>query len=128
MHARADKTNFTVAIIPMALTHGWTPTVAGLVQSAFFYGFLLMQVPGGMLATRLGGAQVLPRGLAIWSAATASVPFAAGSLPVLCLCRSITGAGEAVAPSSVIDVISRIVVRDLPAPACELWALCVTRG
>lgn len=104
-----DKTNFTVAVIPMAMTYGWTPTVAGLVQSAFFYGFLLMQLPGGYLSTRLGGAYVLPRGLALWSGATAAIPLVAGSLPALCTTRAIMGVGEAVAPSSIIDMITRTV-------------------
>jgi len=33
-----DKVNISVAIIPMAQDFGWSPTVAGLVQSSFFYG------------------------------------------------------------------------------------------
>ena len=32
--------NISVAIIPMAQDFGWSPTVAGLVQSSFFYGAL----------------------------------------------------------------------------------------
>jgi len=104
-----DKTNFTVAVIPMALTYGWSPITAGLVQSAFFYGFLLMQLPGGSLSTRLGGAFMLPRGIAVFSAATAAIPLAAGSLPALCAVRAVMGAGEAVAPSSIIDMLTRTV-------------------
>jgi ACS family sodium-dependent inorganic phosphate cotransporter len=60
-----------VAVVPIGLELGWSPTVAGLVQSSFFYGFLLMQLPGGILSSRFGGAFVLPRGVALWSAATA---------------------------------------------------------
>ncbi len=85
----ADKTNFTVAVIPMALTYGWSPTVSGLVASAFFYGFLAMQLPGGWLATKLGGAYVLPRGLALWSAATAVIPAVAGDMTALCATRCV---------------------------------------
>jgi ACS family sodium-dependent inorganic phosphate cotransporter len=33
-----DKVNMSVAIIPMAQDYGWSPSVAGLVQSAFFWG------------------------------------------------------------------------------------------
>lgn len=36
--------NISVAIIPMAQDFGWSPTIAGLVQSSFFYGYLLSQV------------------------------------------------------------------------------------
>jgi len=104
-----DKTNFTVAIIPIGASFGWSPTVAGLVQSAFFYGFLAMQVPGGLLSVRMGGRNVLPRGLAVWSTATALIPLVAGNMTALCATRAVMGAGEAVAPSSIIDMISRSV-------------------
>ncbi len=101
----------------MALAYGWSPTTAGLVQSAFFYGFLAMQLPGGMLSNKLGGAYVLPRGLAVWSTATAALPAVAGDLTALCLTRAAMGMGEAVAPSSIIDMITRTVVSiSLPGP------------
>jgi len=107
--ANMDKVNFTLAVIPMGLENEWTPTMVGLVQSAFFYGFLLMQIPGSILTTRLGGANVLPRGVSMWSCATACVPFFASNMPVLCGLRAITGLGEAIAPSSIVDIISRAV-------------------
>lgn len=36
----------SVAIIPMAHDYGWSPTVSGLIQSSFFYGYALCQLPG----------------------------------------------------------------------------------
>jgi hypothetical protein len=72
-----DKVNISVAIIPMASEMGWSASTAGFLQSAFFYGFALSQLPGGYLATRFGGARMLPIGVAIWSAATFIVPFVA---------------------------------------------------
>ena len=36
-----DKVNISVAIIPMAKEMGWSVGQAGLLQSAFFYGFAL---------------------------------------------------------------------------------------
>lgn len=33
-----DKVNMSVAIIPMALEFGWSPSVAGTIQASFFYG------------------------------------------------------------------------------------------
>ena len=44
-----DKVNISIAIIPMASDYGWKPTTAGFIQSAFFYGYLLAQLPGGWL-------------------------------------------------------------------------------
>ena len=33
----------------------WDPVTAGLIQSSFFWGYLLTQVLGGVLATKYGG-------------------------------------------------------------------------
>lgn len=37
------QVNISVAIIPMAQEFGWSPTVAGLVQSSFFWGYIISQ-------------------------------------------------------------------------------------
>ena len=58
-----ERVHISVAVIPMAEDYGWTPTQAGLIQSAFFYGYLLAQLPGGWLANKFGGEKVLPFGV-----------------------------------------------------------------
>ena len=102
-----DKVNISVAIIPMARDFGWSPTTAGLVQSAFFYGYLLSQVPGGYLSSLLGGRRVLPAGVGVWSLATAAVPLLAGTVPGLFVSRAAVGLGEGVAPSAAVDIVAR---------------------
>jgi len=99
----------SVAIIPMAQEFGWSPSVSGLVQSAFFWGYILSQLPGGYLSSRHGGRSTLPAGVTGWSLATAAVPLLAGTVPGLCLSRAAVGLGEAVAPSAVTDMVARIV-------------------
>ena len=76
-----DKVNISVAIIPMAQDFGWSPTISGLVQSSFFYGYALTQIPGGYVTSRIGGRKVLPAGVSLWSVATAAVPLLAGTIP-----------------------------------------------
>ena len=78
--------NISVAIIPMAKAFGWSPTVAGLVQSSFFWGYMVSQIPGGYVNSRYGGRTVLPIGVGLWSGATAAVPVLAGTIPGACLC------------------------------------------
>ncbi|KAL4444181.1 hypothetical protein ABPG75_011918 [Micractinium tetrahymenae] len=107
-----DKVNISVAIIPMAQDFGWSPTVAGLVQSSFFWGYLLSQIPGGYAASLLGGRTVLPAGVTLWSAATAGVPLLAGTLPGLFLSRAAVGLGEGVAPSAATDIVARAIPTD----------------
>lgn len=104
-----DKVNMSVAIIPMAHEFGWSPSTAGLVQSAFFWGYILCQLPGGYLSSRFGGRKVLPAGVGLWSLATAGVPLLAATVPGLCFSRALVGLGEAVAPSAATDMVSRTV-------------------
>ncbi|XP_021912417.1 probable anion transporter 6, chloroplastic [Carica papaya] len=86
-----DKVNLSVAIIPMSHQFGWNSSVAGLVQSSFFWGYALSQLPGGWLAKIFGGRKVLEIGVLIWSLATALVPVLAGFMPGLILARIMVG-------------------------------------
>lgn len=76
-----DKVNISVAIIPMAEDFGWSSTVSGLVQSSFFFGYMLTQIPGGYIISKKGGRTVLPFGVGLWSLATAAVPVMASTMP-----------------------------------------------
>ncbi|KAI8565659.1 hypothetical protein RHMOL_Rhmol03G0277600 [Rhododendron molle] len=76
-----DKVNLSIAIIPMSHQYGWNSSVAGLVQSSFFWGYALSQLPGGWLAKTFGGRKVLEIGVLTWSLATALVPVLAGFMP-----------------------------------------------
>lgn len=115
--ANMDKVNLSVAIIPMSEQFGWSPSVAGLVQSAFFYGFFVALIPGGYIAARHGGSKTLPVGLAVWSLATAAVPTAAFSIFTMCASRAVVGLGEAVAPTSIVDIVARVVPKEERATA-----------
>ncbi|KAL5150312.1 putative anion transporter 6, chloroplastic [Glycine soja] len=102
-----DKVNLSIAIIPMSHQFGWNSSTAGLVQSSFFWGYALSQLPGGWLAKIFGGGAVLEVGVLIWSVATALVPFLAGYMPGLLLSRVLVGIGEGVSPSAATDLIAR---------------------
>lgn len=39
-----DRVNMSIAILPMASEYHWSPTTVGLIQSSFFWGYLLTQV------------------------------------------------------------------------------------
>ncbi|KAL3151747.1 hypothetical protein ABBQ38_012724 [Trebouxia sp. C0009 RCD-2024] len=107
-----DKVNISVAIIPMAEDFGWSSTVSGLVQSSFFFGYMLSQIPGGYIIAKKGGRKVLPIGVGLWSLATAAVPVMAGTMPGLFLSRAAVGLGEGVAPSSATDMVARLISQD----------------
>ncbi|KAL4279079.1 hypothetical protein GQ457_03G045630 [Hibiscus cannabinus] len=104
-----DKVNLSVAIIPMSHQFGWNSSVAGLVQSSFFWGYALSQLPGGWLSKLFGGRKVLEIGVLAWSLATALVPVLAGFMPGLLLSRVLVGIGEGVSPSAATDLIARLI-------------------
>lgn len=102
----------SIAIVPMAHEYGWSSGVSGIVQSAFFWGYVLCQLPSGYLSSQLGGRSVMSAGVGTWSLATAVLPLVAGTTPGLCLSRAVVGMGEAVAPSAATDIVARLVPKE----------------
>ncbi|CDF36240.1 unnamed protein product [Chondrus crispus] len=93
-----DRISLSVAIIPMGKAFSWSESTKGLVQSAFFVGYMTTQIPGGMVADRRGGRAVLAGGVLAWSVATLLTPVAARlALPALLAARVVLGIGEGVA-------------------------------
>ena len=45
-----DRVNMSIAILPMSQQYGWDSATVGLVQSSFFWGYLLTQVGLGVLS------------------------------------------------------------------------------
>jgi ACS family sodium-dependent inorganic phosphate cotransporter len=112
-----DKVNMSVAIIPMAKEFGWSPSVVGIVQSAFFYGYMASQIPSGYLANKLSGRVALPGGVVTWSAFTAAVPLLCSSVGSLCVSRAAVGFAEGVGPSAINDIVVKAVPKNERARA-----------
>ncbi|CAI7795819.1 unnamed protein product [Closterium sp. NIES-54] len=103
-----DRVNMSIAVLPMAEQFQWTPATVGLVQSSFFWGYLLTQVAGGVWADTIGGKQVLGFGVVWWSLATVLTPFAASlGLPALLFARACMGVGEGVAMPAMNNLLSK---------------------
>ncbi|GLC70920.1 1 [Pleodorina starrii] len=103
-----DRVNMSIAILPMAEQYGWSSATMGLVQSSFFWGYLLTQVAGGVLADRVGGKAVLGLGVLWWSLATAATPAAAqAGLPTLLAARCLMGVGEGVAMPAMNALLAK---------------------
>src|SRR5882672_8960277 len=66
-------------------------TRAGLLASAFFYAYVLMQLPSGLLGDRFGRRRILLLGL-LGGALAAGLTGLAGSFATLFLARALTGA------------------------------------
>lgn len=80
----------------------------GLLFSAFFWTYTLVQIPMGWLAERYGAHRVLASGLAIWAAATMCMGFAQ-SFPMLLALRLLLGIGESVGFPCVAKLVAAVV-------------------
>lgn len=103
-----DRVNMSIAILPMSKEFNWNSTTVGLIQSSFFWGYLLTQIVGGIWADKVGGKLVLGFGVIWWSIATVLTPIAARiSLPCLLIMRAFMGIGEGVAMPAMNNMISK---------------------
>ena len=100
--ADADRTNISLAIVPMAEQHGYDDSTKGAIFASFFAGYCCTQILGGWAAKRIGAKTVLGWGVFFWTLCTILTPTAASvSVPVLCFCRVCMGLAEGVALPSM---------------------------
>ncbi|XP_020079666.1 ascorbate transporter, chloroplastic-like isoform X2 [Ananas comosus] len=103
-----DRVNMSIAILPMSAEFNWNPATVGLIQSSFFWGYLLTQIVGGIWADKIGGKVVLGFGVVWWSIATILTPLAAKiGLPFLLIMRAFMGIGEGVAMPAMNNILSK---------------------
>ena len=124
-----DRIAISIAIIPMAEDNGWSPTVQGAVMSAFFLGYVTLQIPAGYLSDRFGGKWVLGLGVLFWSLFTLPTPASAAlGITVLLACRFLMGVAEAVTWPSIYSLYSRWVHPDRRASAVGLMNSGISGG
>ncbi|KAG1361332.1 Sodium-dependent phosphate transport protein 1, chloroplastic [Cocos nucifera] len=103
-----DRVNMSIAILPMSVEFKWNPATMGVIQSSFFWGYLLTQIVGGIWADKIGGKLVLGFGVVWWSIATVLTPIAAKiGLPFLLVMRAFMGIGEGVAMPAMNNILSK---------------------
>ncbi|XP_010275629.1 PREDICTED: ascorbate transporter, chloroplastic-like isoform X2 [Nelumbo nucifera] len=103
-----DRVNMSIAILPMSQEFNWNSATVGLIQSSFFWGYLLTQIVGGIWADKIGGKFVLGFGVVWWSVATVLTPVAARiGLPFLLIMRALMGIGEGVAMPAMNNILSK---------------------
>lgn len=74
----------------------WTTSMQGYILSSFFYGYVITQIPFGLLAKKYGAMRFLGWGMLVNSVFAFLVPVAArqGGAPWLIVVRFIQGLGE----------------------------------
>ncbi|KAI1304609.1 putative inorganic phosphate cotransporter [Halotydeus destructor] len=71
--------------------YDWSPQVQGLILGAFFYPYVLMQVPSGKMAERFGGKWVICLGLLGSGVLNLMTPLIASSFALIILSRLALG-------------------------------------
>lgn len=80
----------------------WNSHEQGIILGSFFYGYVATQVPGGMLANRIGGKWVFGVGMLITAVFSLVTPMAANAgIEWLVAVRVVQGLGEGVTNPSM---------------------------
>ncbi|MGH9354916.1 MAG: MFS transporter, partial [Terriglobia bacterium] len=98
------------SLMPMALPFigkefHLSPTMMGVAASAFFVGYGVMQIPGGILADRFGPRKVVTMGVFFWSLFSV-LTGAASSLTNLIWVRIFFGLGEGIHPPAAFKALA----------------------
>src|ERR1039458_8693831 len=62
-----DRVNISVTAPIMSTEYGWNTANLGIIFSSFFWGYFLLQLPGGWLADRYGGGRLLFGSSLLWT-------------------------------------------------------------
>ncbi|GBP33842.1 Probable anion transporter 4, chloroplastic [Eumeta japonica] len=75
----AMRVNMSMAIVTMSSpeVYGWTVKTQSVVLSSFFWGYIILQIPGGVMAARFGGGRLVLICIGINSAVMMLLPLAA---------------------------------------------------
>jgi MFS family permease len=101
-----DRMAINMAVPFIAADLGIGPDRVGWILSAFFLGYAICQVPGGLLADRFGPRIVIVCALAWWTLFTGFTGLAS-SLGVLLVVRFLFGMGEGMFPAAVWKVLAQ---------------------
>jgi MFS family permease len=97
--AAVGRVSFSVLAVPIQQQYNLRLSEMGLLQSAMLIGYVIGQVPAGIVADRLGGPQTLCAGLIAWSVASMAMalsPFVPWPLALILCSRAALGLAQAV--------------------------------
>jgi MFS family permease len=118
-----DRGNLSIAAPVIKNELQLSATQLGVLFSAFFYTYTVLQFVVGGIVDRLGASRVLSAGLLIWSVATIAMGFAGGFAALLAL-RLLLGIGESVA----FPCTSKVIAQNIPPENRGLANGVVTAG
>jgi MFS transporter, ACS family, D-galactonate transporter len=111
-----DRQTLSYALPMLAQEFHLDPLQQGVLSSAFFWSYALMQIPMGLVADRANLRWLYAGAFALWSFAQGLTGFA-GSVTMLIGCRMLLGIGEAiylVGGTKVVSLLFSLSQRGLP--------------
>lgn len=119
--AYVERTGFSIAYTMMAKEAGTVDEgTKGVVMSAFYWGYGVSQIPGGMAAQRYGGISVLTVCFGMWSIASLLTPGNASSTTLLLVARFFVGISQGFLIPSVHTIVSSWVPAEERAKSVSL--------
>ncbi len=101
--AYVDRANLS-AVLALKGLHGWIPlddNGRGLLNSAFFWSYALLQIPAGWIVDRFGPKRPYAIGFSLWTLASAGAGMAHG-IGQLVASRLVLGIGESVSTAASV--------------------------
>lgn len=122
-----DRTNISYATLGMKGNMGLTDSVFGTASGIFFFGYLILQIPGALLVERWSARRLLALTLITWGALTALTGFVRSPLE-LYGARFLLGAAEAgFFPGVIVYLTHWFIYRDR-AKAVALFMSAIPIG
>lgn len=109
--AYIDRTAINLSVSAIGQEFALSPATLGIVLSAFFVGYTLMQLPGGYIADKIGSKKVIMLSLSFWSVFTLATGFTY-SLMALLFVRFLFGIGEGSFPPASFKGIAEYFPHD----------------
>jgi ACS family glucarate transporter-like MFS transporter len=109
-----DRAVLTVSAPILQTQFGLSLPQLGLLFTVFFWAYAFMQVPAGLIITRIGSRWSLFCAILLWSLMTAITPFTATFMS-LAVTRALLGMGQAADwPASIVGINRLFAVRQRP--------------
>ncbi len=119
-----DRTNVSMALPSMSRALNMNPTEAGGAVGSFFWGYLLLQIPGGHLAQRWSAKRFVTILLIVWGICSVACGLVRTWQQFLVM-RFLLGVAEGGVWPAVLILLSHWFPRRERARANAYWMLCL---
>ncbi|GBM59631.1 Sialin [Araneus ventricosus] len=101
------RVSLSIAMVAMGVKYNWDPKTQGIILSSFYYGYVMTQLPGGILCDRFGAKWLFGGGVLVTTVLYLLIPVAANwGVLAFTVIRILEGLGEGLAFPAITQAIS----------------------